>query len=534
MANRTLFQTRRGAAAPAADTRNEAGGLAFSLEPKAALAQLAVTGCLNRTFYADAETQADTILGLAAQCDVRYVAAVALYARQRGLMKDLPALLCAHLAARSKTEPQALTMLQSIFPRVIDNGRMLRNFVQMIRSGALGRKSLGTALKRLIGQWLNSRDGDAVFRLNVGQEPSLADIIKLAHPRPADAAHRALYGYLLGREYDEGALPLLTRAFEAYKRERTAEPPRVPFEMLTALDLTPEQWKGLARNASWQQTRQLLNTFKRHKVLDDPEMVGVIAKKLRDPEAIRYARVFPFQLLTAYYVASDVPAQIREALQDAMDVALENVPELPGQVVVCPDISGSMDSPITGKRGTATTLVRCRDVAALISAALVRRNPSAQVVAFSDQAVPFTLNPRDSVMTNTERLAKLPSGGTNCAKPIEYLLDHGIAADLVILVSDNESWMDTAGITRHTLNYLRQTEETTGLMGAWTRYRQKNAQAKLVCMDLQPYATTQAIDRADIFNVAGFSDDVFRLLPTFAAEGLSPGAWVREIEALTV
>lgn len=34
--------------------------------------------------------------------------------------------------------------------------------------------------------------------------------------------------------------------------------------------------------------------------------------------------------------------------------------------------------------------------------------------------------------------------------------------------------------------------------------------AKLICIDLQPYTTTQAPDRSDILNVGGFSDVVFQ------------------------
>ena len=38
-----------------------------------------------------------------------------------------------------------------------------------------------------------------------------------------------------------------------------------------------------------------------------------------------------------------------------------------GEVVVCPDVSGSMQSPVTGYRKGATTSVRCIDVAALVA-----------------------------------------------------------------------------------------------------------------------------------------------------------------------
>ena len=57
MANKALFGSRRDVAL--AETRNRAGGPAYRLSDRQALAQLAATGCLNQTFYADARTQLD-------------------------------------------------------------------------------------------------------------------------------------------------------------------------------------------------------------------------------------------------------------------------------------------------------------------------------------------------------------------------------------------------------------------------------------------------------------------------------------------
>ena len=98
MANKTLFQSLVGRLLPKADTRNEAGGPAFAFPTKHALAQYAVTGCLNSTFYANAETQLAKVLELAASADAEFVAKTAIYCRTRGFMKDMPALLCASLA----------------------------------------------------------------------------------------------------------------------------------------------------------------------------------------------------------------------------------------------------------------------------------------------------------------------------------------------------------------------------------------------------------------------------------------------------
>ena len=82
-----------------------------------------------------------------------------------------------------------------------------------------------------------------------------------------------------------------------------------------------------------------------------------------DRHAIASAQAFPYQLMAAYKAASGVPDVVREALQDAMENALANVPRIEGKVVVCPDVSGSMQSPVSGYRAGGTTTVRCIDVA---------------------------------------------------------------------------------------------------------------------------------------------------------------------------
>ena len=53
---------------------------------------------------------------------------------------------------------------------------------------------------------------------------------------------------------------------------------------------------------------------------------------------------------------------------------------------------------------------------------------------------------------------------------------------------------------------------------------------KLVCIDLQPYTTTQAPDRSDILNVGGFSDAVFRVVASFLGE--DAGRFVADVEAV--
>jgi 60 kDa SS-A/Ro ribonucleoprotein len=516
MANPTLFQSLKGKLLPSADAVNFEMAPAYQLSPKHRLAQYAATGCLNDTFYASAETQLDLVLELARDIEPRFVAQTAVYCRSRGYMKDMPALLTAVLAANGAAE------LTPAFGRVIDNGKMLRNFVQIIRSGAVGRKSLGTRPKKLVQQWLNGASEQALLSAAVGNAPSLADVVKMVHPKPAEAWREAFFAWLIGKPYNADALPANVKAFEAYKRDRSQPLPEVPFQMLTALDLAPAHWARIAMQAGWHMVRMNLNTFGRKGVYELPGMVEAIAARLRDADAIAKAKVFPYQLLAAYQSAHGVPPAIREALQDALESALANVPQCEGKVVVCPDVSGSMRSAVTGGRGSASSAMRYVDVAALVAAAMVRKNPATIVLPFENQVVKIDLNPRDTVMTNAQKLAAIGGGGTNCSAPLALLNERKATADLVVLVSDNESWVDA------------KRRGSTATMSEWEKFKVRNPNAKLVCIDIAPYGTTQAAERSDVLNIGGFSDAVFNILAAFAAGQLGGNHWVGEIESISL
>ena len=514
MANTTLFQSIKNRLTKT-DTYNEAGGIAYTLTPKQQLAQLAATGCLNNTFYADAQSQLDQVLKLAESLDAEFIAKTAVYARQKGFMKDMPALLLAVLAQKD------VNMLARVFGQVVDNGKMLRNFAQIIRSGAVGRKSFGNRPKKLMQTWLLTATEKQLLNAAVGNSPSLADVVKMVHPKPREAWRAAWFAWLIGKPYDREALPPITRAFEDYKQSREGELPNVPFQMLTALDLNSGDWAQIARNGSWQQVRQSLNTFLRHEVFEKSKNIKMVAEKLRDETAIARARVLPYQLLTAYQATSEqMPFEIREALQDAMETAVQNVPAIQGKVVVCPDVSGSMHSPATGYRGSATSKTRCIDIAALVSAAMLRTNPQARVIPFEQITVNVQLNPRDSIMTNAEKLANIGGGGTACSAPLAMLNREKADVNLVVIVSDNESWADDS----------QGWGATTSLMKEWDILKRRCPEAKLVCLDIQPYTKAQARNRHDILNIGGFSDQVFSLIGSFAERGMGTDFWVEEIE----
>ena len=161
-------------------------------------------------------------------------------------------------------------------------------------------------------------------------------------------------------------------------------------------------------------------------------------------------------------------------------------------------------------------------MAGLVSAAMLRNNPQTVVLPFENKVVDIRLNSRDSVLTNAKRLASIGGGGTDCSAPLTWLNNQKSAVDVVIFVSDNESWLR---------NYAYGASET---MRQWAIIKQRNPKAKLICIDIQPSASTQAADSEDILNIGGFSDEVFKLIGLFANNQLSANHWVEVIDKVVL
>jgi 60 kDa SS-A/Ro ribonucleoprotein len=130
------------------------------------------------------------------------------------------------------------------------------------------------------------------------------------------------------------------------------------------------------------------------------------------------------------------------------------------------------------------------------------------VIPFEQTVVKLKLDPHARVAVNAAKLARVGGGGTNVSAPLALLNKERARVDTVVIVSDNESWVDPS---RH---------GATATMAEWTKLKARNPGAKLICIDIQPYGTTQAPDsngnRADIMNVGGFTDAVFDAMARFA------------------
>jgi 60 kDa SS-A/Ro ribonucleoprotein len=143
----------------------------------------------------------------------------------------------------------------------------------------------------------------------------------------------------------------------------------------------------------------------------------------------------------------------------------------------------------------------------------------------------LSLNPKDSVMTNAQKIRAVLGGGTDCAAPMKNLNDRNEKADVCFLISDNQSWI---GTYNQFYSYYDASDfnkvEPTKLMTEWKKFRTNNPGAKLVVLDIQPSTTTQAYETEDILNISGFGDHVFEIVSQFAEGRLDQGHWTKVID----
>ena len=112
------------------------------------------------------------------------------------------------------------------------------------------------------------------------------------------------------------------------------------------------------------------------------------------------------------------------------------------------------------------------------------------------------------------------------AAPLEFLTSNA-QGDLVIYVSDNESWIDAP-------HYGRFGGSATQTMNERASFRQRNPGARMVCIDVQPYGTVQAKERDEVLNIGGFSDQVWNVIAEFARGELNVDHWIGVIEEVIV
>jgi len=424
---------------------------------------------------------------------------------------------------------QSRSVVRSVLQRADEPGEMLAYFIS--RYG----RSVPIAIKRgiadaIVGHGTDRKALYSEYSLLKYDTPShgfrFGDVIELVHPTGEHpdvkgTALGALLGYAIdrrhGRDTDPGELGLGMIRRNAALRSVAYTDPRflLDTEGLKEAGLTWEDALSLAGPG--------VDKAKLWEALIDADALGYMAliRNLRnfdeagisvpharrvvdmiaDPARVKRSRQLPFRFLSAYHAApSD---RYKQALNDALDVSVQNIPELPGRTLVLVDTSGSMSWSNLSDRSS----VRLVDAAALFGVALAQRCKEVELIGFATGQFRYELTKGASVLREVEGFAR-NVGKVGSGTQIAAAIGNTYAGhDRVVVFTD----MQTMGSTR----YGYRNGDVSGSVPA---------NIPLYAWNLAGYeASMMPTGSGNRHEFGGFSDSAFSIMQTLEA-GAS-GSW---------
>lgn len=446
---RATVLRNKNAVAPKPDTVNASGGLAYKGDLKQDALSLLTTSVVGNSYTMSQEKISETLVSVTTQLaktDPNFLAKAVVYARNEGLMRLAPIVGLAALTAFG--HDRGLT--QRVFNKVIVTPDDLREFVTLFNVRVFGKRMTGWVTK-MVADWLNgmSEYHAVKYGSKASKEITIRDILRLAHPKPVNPSQDHIFHYLTKGVKDVSPTEpeLLKIIWAAEKLKRTKHEDEIvelvtrfklPWEVVipTLEAATPKVWAGLASVMPYFALVRNLATLDRQGAFRIPGIPDTVATRLSDPSAISKSRMFPFRFFQAERaLPPSVPVVVRQALKDALETSVANLPPIKGKVVVAVDESGSMSSPSMGDYSDVT----CSEIARLLAAILYRRY-NAEVLVFNTTAVPSEGHRGLSSVLDVAKAIDSFPGGTDLASPVRLMMTRGIPCDTYVCLSDNESY----------------------------------------------------------------------------------------------
>jgi 60 kDa SS-A/Ro ribonucleoprotein len=234
----------------------------------------------------------------------------------------------------------------------------------------------------------------------------------------------------------------------------------------------PEVWKKLFYNGQLRGQALIRNITRLARIgaFDDMVFTHDYAKMLTDKLMIQATRLHPINYLNAYVVhqTGQVPHRtksaygysgarqkdwntnpvILSALDEGFYSSFKYIQSANKRTFIGLDVSGSMSGMAMGLD------LSCAQVGAAFSLAVAKSEPFYQIYGFSDgtrrggwgrvgnttHLTDLGIAPSMDLSTVMSKTSGLTFGRTDCALPMKFALEHKIAVDTFIIVTDNETW----------------------------------------------------------------------------------------------
>lgn len=274
------------------------------------------------------------------------------------------------------------------------------------------------------------------------------DVIDLTHPTPADAKQSALFRHALDRRHshDESVPEVLEmlnadryllRLPEGERRKHLLTAPNQlkdagwTWERLAGWipgGMDAAAWEAVIPQMGYMALLRNLRNFDEANISSDGR--DFVASKLRDPAEVARSRQFPFRFLSAYKAAPSLTWG--PVLEEALDLSVQNIPELSGRTLVLVDVSGSMMAPLSRRSS-----VMAYEVGALFAVATYKRSGGkADLAAFASTSEAIRLSKATSVLRGTHSLDKIIGRIGYGTEAYTALASHYDNHDRVVIFTD--------------------------------------------------------------------------------------------------
>lgn len=386
-------------------TVNKEGHVAYGMNDKSKLVTQVLTSFFNESkLYGDnSEEMLETIKRVIA-VDPAFVAKLAVFARREFNMRSVAHVLVAHLAHEEKGKAYAKAAVKGVCLRGDDATEILACYISMFG------KPIPNSLRRGLKEVVEGFDEYTLAKYKGGRKSvKMKDLICLCRPKPKNGEQAAAWKKLI---------------------EGTMEPPMTWEVELSRCGNNKETWERLIASGKVGYMALLRNL--RNILAAKPDNLDVALKTLSDPEAVRKSRQLPFRFLSAYKeVWETADSKVIDALEDAIEASIENMPKLSGTTVIAADTSGSMGWPVSsGSR------VACYEIGMLLGVMASKMCESSIFYTFSDDIRKEPVSKRTPILATVSNVSC--EGGTWMHLPFKKMIEDGVKADRVIIISDNQ------------------------------------------------------------------------------------------------
>ncbi len=336
------------------------------------------------------------------------------------------------------------------------------------------------------------------------REVTLRDVFNRVHPEPVDAEQAELFGRFMRGDLDD------------YPDVEPLPSPNTWETVLSERGNRKEVWELLIKDEAYTLpifalVRNLRNTLEAD--VDEELIVEHLSL-----DAVRKVPLYPFRYYQAYTALGEAGLQasvVERWLEEAIDVAVDHVPDGLGETFVGVDLSGSMDAPLS-----VNSTLRYKEIGTLFGAILA--DQVARVGGFGDDFREVPMHVDTPILARQNALLGIDAevgNATNGWKVLEYLREEAIALDRVILFTDMQLWDATSGLVSDDRTVREEFEA----------YREAIApEVSLYVIDLAAYGglvTPEGYE--NVYNISGWTETVLK----FIGNAEAPRQVIETIEA---